>query len=489
MKKLNNKNKLFMLLFSLIIIAIVVILVYSIKLSGDKGSLTAVYALSTNSVVYDQNEVLLNTKDGGDLKKSWDSQYYYVDYNGNSHALGDRTVVYDKALEEIFMFGENHFVSSNGNITKNDDQTVVENMNEASFYKLDDRVYLIIAKEIYNEDKTIYTSNYLLVNIDKQGNASLLNDVTNLKTINPMKLTFNDYIFDIANEKLIVGGKEIDLKLINGSTNEYVFREKVKVEDPNMADFINSYNKLVNDFTQYVNNTNMVISSTNQIVNNTIITNANGSNGANSSLNKTAINKRVSLRGILSYPTYLDVTYVVTDPEEKYQAVYLLITGVRDGEMLSEKILLDKYSTTYRIMGLLPKNEYTVSLGYVEVSDDGNKSLYDYIEDVINVRTSPADMSIKVDKISTGGYVNCVFKMSDKYAIQSGRLVLLADGYEIASVNINTTQAKSSKGFEAKLKLDAGNIYEVIIEDAIYNSLPVDLDIREKFTYQSLKVE
>lgn len=488
MRKLNTKNKIFILLFSLIIVGIVGLLVYSINLSEKNNNTTKIYTISTNSVVYDNNEVLLDTKQGGSLNKSWDSLYYYVDYEGNNYELGDRTVVYDKALENIHLFGDNHFVSSSGNITKNTDETIIENVSGGSFYKLDDRVYLIVANQIFNEDKTIYTSKYLIVNIDKQGNASFLNDVLNIKTINPMKLTFDNYVFDIANEKLIINKKEIDLKLISGSTNEYIpLEKKIEVEDPNMEAFINSYNQLVNDFTQYVNNTNMVIGSNNPVVNNTIITTPSGSNGATVGVtNKTNINKRVSLRGIVSYPSYLDVSYVVTDPEEKFQAVYLLVTGIRDGEMLSEKIILDKYNTVYRITGLNPNSEYTVSMGYVEVPDDGNKQLIDYVEDVINVRTSRVDASIKVNKILPG-YVTCTFKMTEKYAIESGQLVLYADNAEIDRVSIKYIQALSDKGFTTKLKLEEGNIYEIRLEDAIYNDSEVDLNIRTKFTYQSLK--
>lgn len=486
MRKLNNKNKFFILLFSLIIVGITVILVYSVSLSGKYDNLTDIYDISTNSVVYDQEDYLLDTKSGGNLKRSWDSQYYYVDFENNSHLLGDRVVIYDKAIEEVSIFGENHFVSANGNVTKNSDETKVSNTNNASFYKLDDRSYLIIAKEIYNDDKSIYTSKYLIVNIDKQGNASLLNDVINIKTINPMKLTFNNYVFDIANEKLVIDKKEIDLKLINGSTNEYIPREKVKVEDADMNQFIDSYNKLVNDFTDYVNNTSTVIGNTNQIINNTII-NASGNNGANSSSgNKTGINKRVSLRGVVTYPTYLDVSYVVTDPEEKYQAVYIVVSGVRNGELFFDKILLDKYDTSYRVIGLSPKQEYSITFGYIEVLDD--KTLDDVEADQINVRTTPADMTLTVDKISPG-YVHCTFKMTDRYAISSGRIVLLVNGREIDTVNIKYLEAKSSAGFKAKLKLEDATLYEVSIEDAVYNGKPVDLEVSQKFIFQPLKVE
>lgn len=492
MRKLNNKNKLFMLLFSFIIIGIVVLFIYSMRMSGKFDSTTSLYEISTNSVVYNDESVLINTKKGGNILRNWDKSYYYVDYENNSYDLGDRTVIYEKASEQVYIFGENHFISSNGNVTKNNDYTHVENTNNASFYKLNDRVYLVIAKEICTEDKTIYTSKYLIINIDKQGNASFLNDVINIKTINPLKITFNDYVFDIANEKLTVDGNVIDLKLINGSSNEYKPKsDKITADNVDMKDFIDSYNKLVNDFSQYVNNTNLLIGSNNPVVNNNnnVIINGSGNSGGGVVVqNNTNINKRVSLRGTISYPTSIDVTYVVTDPEEKYQAVYLLVTGIKDEEMLTEKIILDKYDTTYRLTGLEPESEYSVSLGYVEVvNNDGNKDLFDYIEDVVNVRTTAADSILKLERV-TPGYVLCTFKMSDKYAFQSGKIVLYADNNEIDSVNINYKQALSKNGQSIKLKLDVGTVFQVRLEDAVYNGNPVVADISTKFTYQSLNV-
>ena len=162
--------------------------------------------------------------------------------------------------------------------------------------------------------------------------------------------------------------------------------------------------------------------------------------------------------------------------------------GSRDGENTTEKVLLDKYDTTYRLIGLEPESEYSISLGYVEVVDNsGEKELYDYIEDVIKVRTTDVDSTLTVDRI-TPGYVNCTFKMSEKYALQSGRIVLYADSREIDVVNINIKQALSKDGFKAKLKLEQGSVFTVVIEDAFYNGKDVNLGIESKFTYQTLNI-
>ena len=80
---------------------------------------------------------------------------------------------------------------------------------------------MIIDRTIESKSSSFVTSNYLIVNLDKLGNATLLNDKTSYKTIVPTVLRTSAYSFDIANEKLNFGGEDIDLKKIIGSTNEY----------------------------------------------------------------------------------------------------------------------------------------------------------------------------------------------------------------------------------------------------------------------------
>lgn len=492
MRKLNLKNKLFIFIFSIIVLGIVFILIESVKLSKKEDDNESIYTVSTNSVIYAEDSSLVDTSSGGEIKKHWNNDYYFVSNDNKNIDIGLKSIVYEKAVEKVYIFGENYNVSSDGDLIKNTDKTEISNTNNTSFYKIKDRQYLIISNEIYNEDKTIYTNRYLIVTLDKQGNASLLNDAINVKTINPLKLLFDNYIFDIANERLIVNEKAIDLKLIDGSTNEYVEDTEEHVEEADMTEFITAYNKLVNDFKKYVDNENLKSSSKNQVVNNTVITNA--TNTTNNIIiptqadNKTNITKRVSLRGTVSYPTYIDVTYVVTDPEDKYQAVYLLVTGRRNGEMVSEKIMLDKYDTKYRISNLEMKSEYSISLGYVEVTTN-NKTveLYDNIEDVINVRTTNCDAKITIEKIALGN-VYFKFKMSKEYAIESGKIVLYSNNEAGEHILINYKDAISEKGFSGKLKLEESTIYELRLEDAVYNGKNVDIDVKNRFVYHPLGV-
>ena len=339
--------------------------------------------------------------------------------------------------------------------------------------------------------------------MDKRGNASLLNDTINVKTINPLKLIYNDIEFDVANETLTYDDKKVDLKLINGSSNEYVpFNAKEK--NINMVNFVNSYNKLVNDFNKYTSNNNLNVASNNFVSNSTnnVVINSsgnsnisNGNTGSNSNntndknnntsipTNKVPLNKMVSLRGAVASANYIDVSYVVTDPEDAYEAVYLLVVGKINGEDVTQKIILNKYNTAERVANLSLASEYTISLGYIEnKSFKGEISLIDEIEDVINIRTKKSGATISVDKISAG-YVNFTFKMNPMYAYDEGNIALYSGDEYLSSVPFDYNQAISSIGFKGKLKLNDGKIFTLKLEDHKYNSIESNDVIKKKFSY------
>ncbi len=485
MKKLNGKNKFFVTVFILIILVIIGILIFAIRLSGHDTK-TAL-PVTNNTAIFATDSNLIDTSDGGKIDSNWDGEYYYLSSKNRSYKLGKTPVVYDKASEVLNLLGINYQVLSDGSVIKNDDMITVNNFNTPNFYKLDDRVYLITCSEIYTLDKSIYTSKYLVVNIDKQGNASVYNDSINIKTVNPMSITFGQYTFDVANEKLIIGNNTIDLKQIIGSTNEYVFKEKEEVKpEYDEKELVDSYNDLVNDFSKYANNTNMIISANNKIVNNnTIVTNGISESiaeAARKALSKALITKRVSLRGCIASSSYIDVTYVVTDPENKYQAVYLLVTGNINGKLTTEKIMIDKYQSTARISDLEPSSEYTISLGYIEVvKNEQEKTLQDNIEDIVNVRTTKVDYKLNIEKISSG-YVYFNFKMFDSFALESGKVALYIDNVKQDEVVINTLEMLSDKGFSSRFKIGSGKLYELRVEDAVYNEKNIDIKINKKFT-------
>ena len=489
MRKLNGRNKIFIIIFSIIVVVMIVILVSAVGIAQKNGS--TVYSVSNNSIVFDSETNLIDTSKGGSIKQRWNGTYYYLDIDDVEYELGDIPVVYEKSKDKIEIFGQNYLVNKDGSIIEGEEFTEITNYSETQFYKLADREYLIVSPEIYTEDKSIYASKYLLVYLDKKGNASVLNDSINLKTINPLTLVFDKYKFDIANEKLLVDTKNIDLKQVIGSTNEYKEKEhhmndEVDLDYENLAD---QYNSLVESFQQYIDDSTLFIDAANTIfananfnVTNSIVQGT--TNSGNTANNLTNITKMVSLRGAIANSTHIDVTYAVSDVGDQYQVVYLLVTGIIDGEETTEKVLLDKYGSTYRIPKLSPRHEYTISLGYIERVKDlaGEWILQDQVEDTINVRTIKPDISIKIDKISKG-YVHFTFKMKEEYALEGGSIALYAGDQYINRINIKTLEALSEKGFSSKMQLAEGSILELRLEDAIYNGNSVELNVKEKFTY------
>ena len=484
MRKLNVKNRILILIFVVIVVTIIGILFYSVRKSSNKSNV--VYDVNSNTVVFASDSNLIDTTKGGVVEKNWNNEYKYVSSDKISYVLGNNPIIYDTVKEEVVVFGDVYQVFEDGSILKNVDHSDIELSSKSKFYKLADRVYLIVSDEIYNKDKTIYANKYLIVYVDKQGNASVLNDSINIKTINPMQLLFGNYTFDIALEKLIINDKSIDLKAVIGSTNEYVVREvKDNQIEYDEKEFVESYNKLVSDFNQYTKDTNVVISSNNQLSNNQIVINGSSSdNKGDAATNKVNLTKRVSLRGTVSNVSYIDVSYIITDPEDKYQGVYLLVTGNINNVETTQKIMLDKYQTSYRIVNLQPNSEYTIGLGYIEVVGDDNKNnqLFDNIEDIINVRTEKINYELKIEKIS-GGYVYFNYKMPSGYAFEQANIVLYVDNEKKDVVVINYNDMISEKGFSGKLLLDFGNIYELRLENIIYNDKEENYDISKKFVF------
>ena len=540
---LNVKNKVLIFVFALIILLIVGILIYSANRVGFNNS--SLYIVTDKSVLFADDYSTIDTKSGGSIKKNWNSKYHYISNNNESYLLGDTPVVYDVATGEVAVIGEKYQINIDGSVSKIEDIFKSDNRTIPYFFKLQDRKYLIIYKEITDSNKTIYTKNYLLVDIDKQGNASLLNDALNVKTINPIKLMFENYVFDVANEILYYNENSVDLKQIIGSTNQYVKQEKKEVYEYDSKELIESYNELVNNFTQYANNHNYSMSANNKISENTIIinnntnnntnnngnnnsntnnngsnnnnndnnnsnTNNNGSNNNNNAnnntnndngsntnngsssdddsgtnatdTNKTELFKMVSLRGVVTSVAYIDVTYTVTDPENKYQAVYLLVTGKINNELTTQKIMLDKYNTKYRIPSVAANSEYTISLGYIEiVMTNDEKSLVDNIEDVINVRTRDIEYNLSVERISSGKvYFN--YKMPTSYAFETVDIAFIVDDVEKDSMPIVYNSMISSKGFSGSFEMPEGSIYELRIKNAKYHNRAVETNIYKKFT-------
>lgn len=467
MRKLSVKNKFLIALFSVFVGGVIVILVSSVNLSRQNSG-TTTYDVASGSVMFDEDTNKIDTTDVGYIKKTTDDGYYYTSKVVGTQKLGIVAVVYSPAVERINLFGDVTQVNNDGSIKQLSGKAEINVGGQAIFYKLADREYLIVANRIYSQDQAIFASKYLLIDLDKQGNASLLNDAMNVKTINPMILTFDDYSFDVANEKLTYGSKNVDLALIGGSTNEYA---PLGTDESITAinGIINSTNELIDDFSDYAESYNHSVNVNNQLGDNfydfSLSYSSNMDSGKIDKVeNKTEIAKRASLRGAVAGVNYIDINYAVTDPENKYQSVFLNVTGISGGEVKTQQLILDKYDSSFRLYGLEPSSEYNVSLGYNELNT--NKELVSEIEDTIILRTTAPSALIKIIKIAEGEvYFN--LKMGDDYAIDSGDVTLYGDGNEDGKVEVDVEAAKSEDGFSGSLPLSNSAVFELRLENTM----------------------
>ena len=454
----RSKNKLLFVIFILIVLLIVSILIVSVYNSKNKE--IEEYKISLNSTIYDENYSYIELQNDGIIKKEWDKKYYlYIDDSSLKYSLGTEPVFYDKSKQQVAIYGTVYQVFVNGDISKRSQKTIISNLSEFQFFKLNDRKYLIIGKNIISDNFS--TVNYLVVSIDKAGNALLLNNDVNIKTINPMILSVGSVKFDIANEKLINGETEIDLKKINGSTNEYEEKEEIiEKEESNGSDNQASTNTTINNNSQVYNDI------LNQIINITGILPGN--------INKTNLYKNVSLRTVSPGASYLDITYSIIDPESKYLSVFLTLT---DEQGIETYYYLNKESNFFKITGLTPNKQYNLTLNYK--LRGSNESI---IADSLVVLTTNDPTLVRITQINSLSIVYKV-KMYSEYEIGNASIILTdCFGNELFTEELNVESALSASGFIGHIPksdiltsqpwvcLSLSNVKDIYENDTIINS-------------------
>lgn len=223
-RKLGKKNIRLFVLFSFLVLLVIILFGYFIyqALTYDK----TLYKVAANSFMYDSDNNYVLLENDGELTQKWD-KHYYLKVKDKKKNMGNDVVVYNDNDFIIYIYGTNYQVKTNGDVIYSNTKVEASRNGSPTFYKLDDRKYLIVGSSIQTDNKEIKTKNYLIIEIDKSGHALLLNNELNIKTLNTLVLKTGVYDFDVANERLIVNENIIDLKKISGSTNQYVDRKSV----------------------------------------------------------------------------------------------------------------------------------------------------------------------------------------------------------------------------------------------------------------------
>ena len=422
----------------IIILSVAIICIFSLFIHKYNKTSKILYKIGTGCIIQDVNKNYLNTSEDAELRIRWNDNYYLI-YQDKKINLGKKVIVYNTITGAMNLYGKFYEINSNGKIVSHNNETILSNTNEPRFYKLDDREYLLIDKAIVSSDRSINANNYLLVELDKLGNAKLSNYKLNLKTVSATTLVTSNYKFDIANEKLTFNNLDIDLKKIIGSTNEYKEEQK---ETPTG----NDGNKTNNNGT----------GANNQ--------GGNKGNNGEQNVNKDAVNieelkskaKSTSIVKIVPGLRQIDVYYIIHDPYNEYKSIYAEVTELKsDGTKKggTSIVSLPKNDNQVTLGNLKVHTTYKVEFIYTTVDADTNETIYHKITGD-NDNNSYMKITTKMPSFDISVY---------KYSSENKDLiynVTLPNDYKVTKANVTLT-------FKYKVYTEDG---ELIIKDGIKTS-------------------
>ncbi len=525
MRKYNNKMKRTILIIGILFIAIIVIFSYAIKKSIDIDR--TAYKLATGAILFDKDQNMLTLTEEGTIRVKWGGDYY-LKYKEKDYDLGKHSVVYDSNTSNMSLYGKYYEVQKDGEVKVKKSETKVKSSVNSKFYKLADRQYLIIDRTIESKDSSFVTSNYLIVNLDKLGNATLLNDKTSYKTIKPTVLRTSSYTFDIANEKLNYGGEDIDLKKIIGSTNEYDEKtydlNKTTTEEENTGEegtgkggtgSGNGSGGSGDGSGSGSGSGSGGGSGSGSGGTGTGITGAGDSAGLNgfgvngngtTALNNSTINnnydskvsdntvqkiinatKNTSVIRVTAGINTMSIDYVVYDPENEYKSVYVEVANSVSSNV--NTVYLSKTDTNMVIRDLTPNVYYILTFKYTYY--DNNKNLREYTFDEVGLYTELPKMTITATKIANK---KLYYKISldGSYTITGGTVTLLLNdqhtgitGSISAKGNVSEISGSDCYIDISNLKLSKTNedVLTLKLSSLSFNTYNVSPNIGYRFKY------
>jgi len=422
---------------------VVIVCIFSLFIYKYNKSSKILYKIETGCIIQDVNKNYLNASEDALLRIRWNDNYYLI-YQDKRVNLGKKVIVYNTITDTMNLYGKFYEINSDGKVISHNDETKLSSTSEPKFYKLDDREYLLVDKSIVSSDRSINANNYLLVELDKLGNAKLSNYKLNLKTVSATTLVTSNYKFDIAREILTFNNLDIDLKKIIGSTNQF------KEEDTDTSTV---------DGSDASNNAGTNSNST---------TDNKGDNKDNTGridpVNIEEIKakaKSTSIVRIVPGLRQIDVDYVIYDPYNEYKSIYAEVTeinsnGVRIGG--TSIVYLPKNDTHVILNNLKVNTTYKVEFIYTTVNADTGETIYHKIDgdddnSYMKITTKMPSFDISVYKYSSINK-NLIYnvKLPSDYMVTKVNVTLsfkykvynddgdftLENGYESSNVNIST---------------------------------------------------
>ena len=437
------------------------------------------YSITLGSMFYNDDYNYINVEKKSYLSQKFDGNYYlYQKDDGKTlkEKVGKNPVIFNKNDYKVYLYGTSYEIKSSGEVVTLDGMNEIIKTSPTKFYKLQDRKYLMVDSSLRTSDNLIKTTGYLIIELDKQGNATFANNELNIKTIKPLILKGTTMNFDIANEKLIYGKKEINLKNVMGSTNKYNSdsnKNKDKDKSTNLENSSSSSNSGDNDsyYDDYLKN---VIYSVNNLTNSVTEVNDKSDNSIKKGEIYYDFSKYIALKSVESSVTTISVNYAVVDANNEYQNVFIVLD---DNNGNVSKYFVNKNEIVYTIRDLIIDHNYTLSFGYRLVGSED-----EVIEDVVNIKTKIPSCAISLRRLSNTSLTYNV-KIGSDYKFDSGTMSLFVlNGAALASAPVDMDKAVSDDGFTGKLTYNnLGEINVLRLENLVYNGNSISLDCSYRF--------
>lgn len=463
MRKYDMKNK--RNIGIIIGISILIIIMFSLFtklfLNRDRNE----YKVLPETLVFDIDRNIVKANDNAIIKTKWNKEYYLIQ-PGSSSKLGKSSITYNNDSGEIKLYGRYYEIGSGDEINITAGETTIKNSILTKFYKLEDRKYLVIDKEIRTADGLLSTSDFLLIDLDKVGNATFTNHKVNLKSFSKTTIVTSNYTFDIANEILSFGSQKIDLKKIIGSTNTYTKEELEPEESPQEA----------------------TENATIDIQNTATENGGEGNSNENTEETKTKeplvveeikkASKQTSVISVNTTVSKIMIDYVIYDPHNEYSSVYMEVQ--REGSNNIDTIYLNSSATSYELTkGILPNTTYKLTFKY-NYLDENNEMIVRTFDD-ISVTTKKPKVSLKVTKTSFNN-ITYLITTDNSVNISSGLLTIYVNGKEYSSNNIDIEGNKVGTFYIENV--ESNDLVELKLTNVISNGNVIkDVTANYKFRY------
>jgi len=428
MRKYDIKNK--RNIGIIIVISVIIIIMFSLVISFFLRADKEEYKVFGGTLVFDKDKTIIKVGSSGIIKTKWNNDYYLI-YNDDNYELGDTAIAYDEGSGKIYLYGRYYEIGSGDEIKVTGGETVIENSALTKFYKLADRKYLVVDKKIKSSDGLLNTTDFLMVDLDKVGNATLTNHKVSLKTFSETVIVTSNYTFDIANEILTYGSDTIDLKKIIGSSNTYTKEDLQPEENTGNGNGVTDVtdnqggnaNKPKPNKPEKEDKPNDDDNKEDE---------GEGNNTVLEEIKKAS--KNTSIVSVTSTVSSIDIDYVVYDPYNEYTSVYMEFR--KDGDSNIETIYLNSNDTNYVISkNILPNTDYVIVFKCTYVDVESGEEVRETIDEV-KVTTKVPNISMKVTNTSFGK-ITYQITTDNSYKITSGLLTVYVNGEEYSKTEVS----------------------------------------------------